>query len=320
MSALVLLADGRSILITPNKPCDTAAADDCRSFEANWMGTLRQEQPAALATVVIDALADAGVKRMAFDSSVVASQVVAARLFSGGPIDNDIFQLRRAKDPDELELMQTAVRATEAMYARAKQVIAPGVEEVHVFAQLQAAAVEFLGEPLSALLGNDYAAGVGGGWPRKGRKAEAGELYILDLGPAYRGYYADNARAFAVDGKPTDEQLKAHDDLVACFDVVERLAKPGVRCQTIYDACDQSLKLQRGKGLAHHLGHGVGLSPHEYPHLNPKWDDVLLEGEVFTAEPGIYAKELRGGIRLENQYLVTRDGVRNLLNFPTVLA
>jgi Xaa-Pro aminopeptidase len=46
---------------------------------------------------------------------------------------------------------------------------------------------------------------------------------------------------------------------------------------------------------------------------------VLLEGEVFTAEPGIYGPELGGGIRLENDYVVTKDGVRNLLNSPLEL-
>jgi Xaa-Pro aminopeptidase len=63
----------------------------------------------------------------------------------------------------------------------------------------------------------------------------------------------------------------------------------------------------------------VGLEPHEAPHLNPKWDDVLMEGEVFTAEPGLYAPELRAGMRIENQYLVTAAGVENLTPFPTTL-
>ena len=70
----------------------------------------------------------------------------------------------------------------------------------------------------------------------------------------------------------------------------------------------------------HHLGHGVGLQPHEYPHLNPKWDDVLMEGEIFTAEPGQYSDELKAGIRLENDYLVTKDGVESLFKFPLELA
>ena len=55
--------------------------------------------------------------------------------------------------------------------------------------ELQAAAVEECGEMLTGT-GNDYACGARGGPPRGGRKAQAGELYILDLGPAYRGYFA----------------------------------------------------------------------------------------------------------------------------------
>jgi Xaa-Pro dipeptidase len=74
-----------------------------------------------------------------------------------------------------------------------------------------------------------------------------------------------------------------------------------------------------GKTFPHHLGHGVGLQPHEYPHLNPMWDDVLMEGEVFAAEPGLYGLELAGGIRIENNYLVTASGVENLLSSPMEL-
>ena len=62
--------------------------------------------------------------------------------------------------------------------------------------------VEVAGEPLTAL-GNDYQCNQRGGPPRN-RDAQAGELFILDLGPAYRGYYADNCRTFSVDRSPTE--------------------------------------------------------------------------------------------------------------------
>ena len=75
-----------------------------------------------------------------------------------------------------------------------------------------------------------------------------------------------------------------------------------------------------GAGLSHHLGHGVGLQPHEFPHLNPKWDDTLMEGEIFTCEPGLYEPKLKAGIRIENQYLVTRTGVENLTPFRMEMA
>ncbi|HQU47322.1 MAG TPA: M24 family metallopeptidase [Pirellulales bacterium] len=53
--------------------------------------------------------------------------------------------------------------------------------------------------------------------------------------------------------------------------------------------------------------------------MNPKWDDHFAEGDVFTAEPGLYSPELRAGIRLENDYLVTATGVECLSPFPLEL-
>ena len=88
------------------------------------------------------------------------------------------------------------------MYARAREIIRPGINELDVFNELQAVAVREFGEMLTGT-GNDYACGVPGGPPRD-RAAQDGELYILDLGPAFRGYFADNCRAIAVNGRPTD--------------------------------------------------------------------------------------------------------------------
>jgi Xaa-Pro aminopeptidase len=319
-SAFVLFADGRSFIATANAPSDSACADDVIAYEANWMGTQRQEQPAIVAEHVLTRLKSRQVKRIGIDGSAVTSQL--AILFDGKTesIDPEMWQVRRSKLPDELGLMRQAVRCTEAMYRRAREIIAPGLAELELFNQLHAAAVQSSQEPMTALLGNDFACGVGGGPPRKDHVAQAGQLWILDLGPTYRGYFADNARVFSVDHKLTDPQLEAWHAIVATFPLIESMAKPGVRCRDIFAAVDQSLKQSIGRGLSHHLGHGVGLQPHEFPHLNPKWDDTLIEGDVFTAEPGLYGKEINGGIRLENQYLVTATGVENLLNFPMDMA
>jgi Xaa-Pro aminopeptidase len=197
-------------------------------------------------------------------------------------------------------------------FDRARQIIQPGVAELEVFNQLHAAAVAEAGEPLSAMLGNDYACGCMGGPPRPDRCAAAGEIYILDVGPAYRGYFADVTRSFAVGGKPTDEQLSAWETLAEILALFERIARPGVRCRDIWAGAEEQLQARHASSFAHHLGHGVGLQPHEFPHLNPRWDDVLAEGDVVTVEPGLYAPQLRGGVRLENQYLITATGCRSL--------
>jgi Xaa-Pro aminopeptidase len=234
-------------------------------------------------------------------------------------IDDALWQMRRVKDADELALMEKAVACASAMYRRAREMIEPGVSETEVFAQVQAAAVREAGEPLTALLGNDYVSGRGGGFPRGDRRAASGEIFILDVGPCYRGYFGDVCRGFVVGGKPTDAQLAAADALIGSLKIVEQRAMPGVRCRDIYHEVNERLANHADAKFGHHLGHGVGLQPHEFPHLNPKWDDVLLEGEIFTAEPGLYGPQLRGGLRIENEYVVTKTGVRNLLDTPTEL-
>ena len=69
----------------------------------------------------------------------------------------------------------------------------------------------------------------------------------------------------------------------------------------------------------HHLGHGVGLAAHETPRLNSNWDDVFDVGDFFTVEPGLYSDDLRQGIRLEQNYLVTENGVQLMTDWPLEL-
>ena len=319
-SALVLLSDGRSVLITANSPNKGAAADDVRSYEAQSKATLREDQPFTVGRMALEILRERGAQAIGIDASTVTSQSAMAFEGSVEPIDAEIFQFRRVKDPDELELMTKAIDCCGAMYERAREIIEPGIPEVTVFAQLQAAAVERAGEPLSALLGNDYACGVSGGPPRTGRVAENGELYILDLGPVYRGYFSDNARTIAVNRQPTDEQYAAHEIVMGCMALVESNAKAGTRCRHLWDWVNEYLRQNGRPEMSNHLGHGVGLAPHEFPHLNPAWDDTLMEGEIIAVEPGLYSEELRGGIRIENQYRVTARGLDRLTDFDTGMA
>ena len=235
-------------------------------------------------------------------------------------LDEDLWQMRRVKYFDEVDLMKAAIRCTEAMYRRAREIVEPGVDELYIFDELHAAAVEAAGEPLIAILGNDYACGVPGGPPRSHRPARAGELYIFDLGPARRGYHADNCRTLSVDRRPTDAQMEVWHRVVKSLEFVEKTVKPGVRGNQLFHDVNRFLQDHGGYVLEHHLGHGIGLQPHEYPHLNPHWEDQLMQGEVISVEPGQYAPELACGMRLENQYLITDTGVENLLDFPLDLS
>jgi Xaa-Pro dipeptidase len=315
-----LSADGHLTLVAPRKASAEAAADEIVTYEAQWHSTLRNDQRQAAAAELLKALAgNSNAKRIGVEFSC-ATHHLASLPGERVDIEPTLYYLRRRKDADELARIRRAIAGTEKMYELARQIIEPGITELEVFNRLQGAAVEEFGEMLTGT-GNDYACGERGGPPRAGRKAQSGELYILDLGPAFRGYFADNCRAFAVNKQPTDEQLGAWAQIQKVFAHVEKSVKPGKSCQELFHECDAILHEAPFGTFNHHLGHGIGLFPHEAPHLNPHWDDKFEVGDVFTCEPGLYDEPiLRAGMRLENDYLVTKTGVENLSPFPMDLA
>jgi Xaa-Pro dipeptidase len=314
-----LRADGHVTLVAPKKPVLEAVADEVVTYEAQWLSTLRNDQRKAASEQLVRALGSAPpARRIGVEFSCATAHLDA---LAGERVDIEptLFRLRRRKEPDELACLRRAIAATGQMYALARQIVEPGVPELEVFNRLQAAAVEVCGEPLTGT-GNDYQCGARGGPPRAGRRAQAGELYILDLGPAYRGYFADNCRTLAVDRQPTDVQLAAWSHLVDVLRYVEQTVRPGTSCRELFHEVQRRLADAPVGIFNHHLGHGIGLFPHEAPHLNPHWDDTFEAGDVFTCEPGLYDEQaLRAGIRLENDYLVTESGVENLSPFPLEL-
>ena len=310
-------AAGELLLVCPDKVVDAAAADDVRTYESKWRSTLRLDQRQASAAVLADWLSGRPTpRRVAVEYSACCPHVT--RLFPAAElvdVDPLLWDLRRRKDADELGLLRRATDATGAMYRTARAMIEPGVSELAVFSALQGAAVEACGEMLTDT-GNDYASGVRGGAPRA-RGARAGELYILDLGPAYRGYFSDNARTVSVDRRPTDPQAAACERVCGAFQIVERMGRPGVSCRDIYAEVHAWLNGVPSLGSWNsHLGHGIGLFVHETPHLNPSWDDTLEEGDVIAVEPALYGPDLGVGIRIENDYLVTPTGLELLSPFP----
>ena len=97
------------------------------------------------------------------------------------------------------------------------------------------------------------------------------------------------------------------------------VTRAGQSCRELFEEAFEWLNQAAPWKFAHHLGHGIGLFPHEAPHLNPNWNDTFQPGEVFAVEPGLYGDGLRAGIRLENNYLVTETGVELLTPFPIEL-
>jgi Xaa-Pro aminopeptidase len=306
---------GHVTLVLPSRKAETSVlADDVRTYEEKRLSTMRDasDQRRESILVLLDAIGST-TARAAVEFSVTPPALGPA--FGEDLVDLDavMFRLRRKKGADELAMMATANRANEAMYARAREMIAPGVSELDLYSELYSIAVRTLGEPLT-YFGQDFRCAARGGAPRD-RVAAAGELWILDLGVGYRGYHTDNARTIAV-SEPSDIQQVAWHQVAAVFPMILQKVRPGVSCREVFDESVRMLAGATPSVFNHHLGHGVGLAPHEAPHLNPNWDDVFEVGDYFTVEPGLYHDDLRQGLRLEQNYVVTESGVELLTDWP----
>ena len=317
-AAAVLDVDGKSLVIAPHAEPVVCAADKVHVYKPKMLSTMRNDQAALAAEALVKGLGgriDGG--RLGVEFSAYWQHLSAFHSAQLIDIEPTLFRHRRCKSPDELAKIRMAIQGTGVMYEVARSIIRPGISELEVYNHLQAAANTVYGEPMTAT-GNDYQVNSRGGGPRANVVAQAGQLYILDLGPAYRGYFADNARTIAV-SKVSSEQQAAWEKVMEVFQMIESTVKPGVRCREVFDRAQAILDQAEVGVFNHHLGHGIGLFPHEGPHLNPNWDDVFEVGDVFTAEPGLYAETLQAGMRIENDYLVTESGVENLSPFPLEL-
>lgn len=310
---LTLTADGKSHLVVAGEASgmDENSALSVSSYEAHRLGTLFDGQCEAAIRVIRDDL-DAG-SHWGIDLPGLVPQFRLEMV----DLSAMLLQMRRAKDADEAALVQRAVRACEACYARAAEIVRPGLREIDLFAEMHATAVRAAGEPIGEL-GNDFQSGTPGGPPRC-RAMKAGELLPLDLGVSIRGYRADLCRTFAVGGDPTDAQLQAAERVEDAMALVRERFKVGASCRQLYEEVLHAIDGFQGWKFTHHLGHGTGLSAHEAPRFNPHWDDVLMTGDLFTIEPGLYHEDLRGGVRIEENFWLAPAGLVQLSRYPTKL-
>lgn len=317
----VLQANGHCLLVLPERQLgDTAAVDDKLGYPAKLHSTLVDDQRAASSETLKSTLTGRIPKRVGVEFASFSPHLTFLTSLGGNEfadVHPSICKLRLRKDPDEIAMLRRANEANAAMYARAREIVRPGVNEIDVYNELQATAVKTLGEPLT-YFGQDFRSAARGGAPRN-RAIEAGELYIFDLGVGFRGYYSDNCRTIAVGGAPTDKQLQAWTAVRAILQMVEENVRPGVSCKMLFEAAQKELDKQLPWIFNHHLGHGVGLMPQEGPHLNPNWDDHFEAGNWLAVEPGVYHEDLRYGVRLEQNYLVTETGVELLTPWPLEL-
>lgn len=313
MVGLLVKPDGQATLLVPTQPADgeVAHTDETLVYDSFNASLVVEDQSAALVARARDRLAN--VRRLGMDLPV-HRVLLPAGIERIEDVRDDLLRLRRRKDDDEVELIRAAIALAESAYARARQLIRPGVDEVDLYAEMLAVATRAAGEPLSEF-GNDFQFNAFASLPRR-RAAQAGETIALDVTVGIRGYTCDLCRTF-VAGQASDAQRDAHAQVCRTLEQIESLIRPGLSCGQLFAEIKRRLDGHRGWKFFHHLGHGVGAWSIERPRINDGSPDLFEPGDVFAVEPALYDQAaLRMGVRVEDNYALSESGLVRLSQFP----
>ena len=164
-----------------------------------------------------------------------------------------------------------------------------------------------------------------------------GELVLMDFGAAYGGYCADLTRTVPINGKFTKRQKEVYNACLHLHDYAKSILKPGITISNYTDkvgaeASKQFLKIgllnktdiknedaenrAYRKYLYHGISHHLGIDVHD---LGTKTEPITA-GMVFTIEPGIYIKEEKMGVRIENNIWITKAGNQDLMKTMPIKA
>jgi Xaa-Pro dipeptidase len=149
-------------------------------------------------------------------------------------------------------------------------------------------------------------------------KVQKGDLVLFDLGVVVDHYCSDITRTVAY-GDINEKQKEIYDTVLEAQLAAIHATKPGIACSEI-DLTARNIIAQAGYGdyFTHRLGHGLGIGVHEYPSVTETNPLILHKGMVFTIEPGIYVPTV-AGVRIEDDVVVTENGVEVLTKFPKEL-
>ncbi len=224
-----------------------------------------------------------------------------------------IEQMRAKKTPREIEYLRAACDIASRAYERIQRDIRVGITEKELAANLSRYMVLEGADtqPYGNILISGPRTSLLHGIPSQ-RAIEYGDLVLMDYGCQYHGYLSDMTRTLVV-GRATPRQRQVYDLERQMVEDVERYIRKGASIRGAYEA---SLRAIRDtEYFPYHytgIGHGVGMAVHELPFVSPRSEGVFETDTVLTVEPGIYIPGW-GGVRIEDQVLVTEDGMENLI-------
>ena len=245
----------------------------------------------------------------------------AAGSLTPQPVERALTAIRAIKTAPEVEAMRQAVRISEAALAATMGIVRPGMTERQIATLLndEMSKGGAQGIAFSALVQTGPNSALPHGHVTD-RALGADDFLLIDYGAMFDGYPADITRTFCL-GTPSAEMIRIHEMVLRANEAARAAAGPGVAMGAV-DAAAREVIAAAGYGdyFIHRTGHGLGLDTHEpIPQIAPGVADLLEVGMAFTIEPGIYIPGL-GGVRIEDNVVVTETGVEVLTSYPRGLS
>ena len=315
-AATALVMPDAAYLLTDYRYVEQAKSQ-CTGFQVICRDRINQ----SLAALIDELRQQHGVKTLAFEADHIAHgawQGMCAewQQMDTSPVSRWVEDLRLIKDDHEISSIRLAAHIADQALTELLSQIKPEVTERELAIEL---------EYQMALLGSEAPSfptimlaaersALPHGVPGE-RALQPGDLLLIDFGAVINGYHSDMTRTFVL-GQADQQQREiyqtVHDAQQAAIDVL----RPGISTTAVNQAAQEVLNESawaqyQGEGL----GHGLGMDLHEQPFIGMGPEMSLASGAVVTIEPGIYIPGW-GGVRIEDDVLLTEGGVEYLTEFP----
>ncbi|MCD6540519.1 aminopeptidase P family protein [Candidatus Bipolaricaulota bacterium] len=237
------------------------------------------------------------------------------------------------KSPEEIELLRESAKWANLAHSLLQEYTRPGCTETEISArasyEASAAMFRALGPDyhptkpgLPAYAGFRGQVGPGSAVPHAittNARIKRGDVLVTGATADVGGYWAELERTMIV-GRPTEEQRRYFELMLAAQELAFSQIKPGRRCRDVDRAVRAFFAKEGIQGYwLHHTGHALGIRMHESPFFDIGDDTVIEPGMVFSVEPGIYIPGF-AGFRHSDTVVVTEDGIELLTHYPRDLA
>ncbi len=223
-----------------------------------------------------------------------------------------IEDIRKIKNKEEIEKIKQACRLADKAIADAIENITEGKTEIEIAAEIEYVMRKSGSEttPFDTIVASGYRSAFPHGVSTN-KKIKKGDLIIIDVGATYEGYRSDMTRTVVL-GTPNPKQLEIFDAILETQQVTIKACVAGKQAADVEKKAREILSEKNfDQYFVHSLGHGIGLDVHELPTIALVSEDVLMENNVFTIEPGVYIPDF-GGVRIEDVICLTAKGAETL--------